>query len=96
MTDIVDIEFELQQLAELIAHARARLKGKNPINVTDFPARTEAVCSRISQLPREDSIKFDKRMTMIISDLDKLADEISAQQQSLKELLESLEGASDG
>jgi len=90
MTDIYDIEFELTQLAELIAHAHNRLKGENPMNIAGLADRTEAVCGRITELPREDGHKLEARMLRIVTSLDKLAEDIDNRKQSLNELLTEL------
>ncbi len=92
MNDSRDIDFELTQLAELIELAHKRLKAGNPVDVSALPARTDAVCRRIAQLPRDDGIKLEPRMLAIIENLDKLAADIGDQKQSLSRLLTELEG----
>ncbi len=90
MTDIAYIEFELTQLAELIAHAHNRLKGGNPMNITGLADRTEAVCSQIAALTPADGQKLESRMLRIVTSLDKLAEDIDNRKQSLNELLTEL------
>jgi len=92
MIDTSEIEFELGQLADLIAHAHTRLKAEKPVDIAGLPGRTETVCIRIAQLPREDAVKMEPRMVAIVEELDSLAGDIAAQQKSLNDLLDRFEG----
>jgi hypothetical protein len=91
MSDITEIQFELDQLAELIGHTHERLNANHLVDVSGLAERTEALCNRIAALPKENSITLEPGMRAIVDELDNLAEHISEQQQSLVEALAELE-----
>jgi len=90
MSDISDLKYELAQLAELIAHNRGKLKLDKLIDVSGLPERTNALCQRLADLPKEDGVALEPGMRVIIQALDILAEDISHQQQSLIQVLSEM------
>ena len=88
-----EIDQELDALATIIRRAEQDLVDNKLLTIGGLPERTQAVCNRVAELPKEDAQQYEQRLNALISELDTLGRNISTQQQELVQRLAEMEEA---
>jgi DNA-binding ferritin-like protein len=90
-----EISQELDALAAIIRRAERDLAEDKLLAIGDLPERTQAVCNRVADLPKEEGSRFESRLAALINELDTLGQNISQRQEQLVDLLAELDGQND-
>jgi len=80
---MADTSEQLDEVTAMIAEAREAVVAGQIINLTEIQARVQNICQEIQRSPPVDASTVEEKVIVIVNNLNSLAQELKAQQQTL-------------